>query len=394
MKEILFVSDDEYLLNGLRRSLRGQRSHWDMHFVATLGSARRLCRERELDAVISELRFADGDGVAFLEMVMELHPAAVRIALSGGSDSGLAMRAARCSHRFVSTPCDPSELQKALQRAFDLREQLGHSGLAERVAQLASLPAQPQLYQRVLAKIAEPGSSLTDVGNLLARDPAMSAKLLQLVNSAYFGLATEVRSVPQAVTLLGFDVLKSLVFSIELFRQYEGRNLALDLLWAHSLRCGSLAQRIARELALPRAAQDAALMAGLLHDVGKLVLATECPERFGEVLRLAAEEQEGCVLERELFGADHATIGACLLGLWGLPDPVVVAVAGHHTALSGEAKGSAAAVRIAELLLQAGDGAQLERLTAEAERLGLMPECIEDWYRTRDDISGGQHSHG
>jgi hypothetical protein len=170
------------------------------------------------------------------------------------------------------------------------------------------------------------------VGQLVERDVGMTAKILQIVNSAFFGLPRRVVNAQDAVALLGYDTLKALVLSSGIFSQFDARRmrcLNLDALWRHSTQAGVFARTIAVSEKLPRAAQDEAFTAGMLHDIGKLVLAQNFPEEYAEVL---AEAQAGkrppAEIEQARFGASHAELGAYLLGLWGIgegswtPSPV------------------------------------------------------------------------
>ena len=169
---------------------------------------------------------------------------------------------------------------------------------------------------------------------MISSDMGMAAKVLQLVNSAFFGLSRQVSSLSQAVNLLGLETIKALVLSAHVFSQFESARLPTHLashLWNHSLTTGAYARAIARLEDSNQHISDHAFMAGMLHDVGKLVLAINLFDRYSEALGLSQREGVPLVAaELKTLGVTHAEVGAYLLGLWGLPDPIVEAVAFHH----------------------------------------------------------------
>ncbi|MEW8496456.1 MAG: HDOD domain-containing protein, partial [Candidatus Thiodiazotropha taylori] len=184
--------------------------------------------------------------------------------------------------------------------------------------------------------IQDPNAAVADIGRLIAKDPAMTVKTLQLVNSAFFGLGRHISNPVDAASLLGMEILKPLVLSIGIFQQFEEEKLAtndfsLDSLWKHSMQVGSLAKQIANQEGMDKTAIEDCLLAGMLHDIGKLILALNIPDRYSELdTALADKQQSRSSMEQEIFGTTHGAVGAYLLGLWGLPESVVEAVAMHN----------------------------------------------------------------
>jgi len=192
----------------------------------------------------------------------------------------------------------------------------------------------PALYTEMVEELRSPDSSLDSVASVVEKDPGLTAKLLQLVNSAFFGLSRPITSPIEAVTYLGMETIKALVLSLSAFSQYETMapaGVSLTELWEHSLRTAELARRIVQSQDLPALVADGAFVGGLLHDVGRLVLASNCSAEYAEARRLAL--LRGTTLdaaEQEVFDCTHADVGGYLLGLWGLPPSVVDAIACHH----------------------------------------------------------------
>jgi HD-like signal output (HDOD) protein len=271
------------------------------------------------------------DGAEVLSRARELKPGMARIVLSGHAEREAAMRSVGLAHQFLAKPCDAETLRTTVSRACELRQLLLEAGLADTVCQLGKLPSLPKLYQAITDEMNREDVSLKRVAGIIGKDVAMTAKILQLVNSAFFGLGRRVASVEQAVSYLGIDVIRSLVVSQSAFSSFESSDLGFyQTLWQHSTMTGLLAKAIAEGGSDDAIMQGEALQAGMLHDIGALVLAARMPEKYREVRKLA-ESGAGqlAMREDEVFGCDHGRIGAYLMGLWGLSDRIVEAIAFH-----------------------------------------------------------------
>ena len=334
MKRVLFVDDDPPILAGLRRMFRGQRGEWDMHFAHSGEEALRLFSESPFDVVVSDMRMPRMDGSQLLEQIRLKFPDTVRIILSGQSQNEAIMRCVGPAHQFLSKPCVPELLCQTITQACRLKEHLANPVLQKLVTRIDNLPVLSDLYQRLVTELQRPDSSLSQVAELIASDLSMTAKVLQLVNSSFFGLPQRVTDPKQAVSLLGLNLIQSMVLSAGVFF-HPGAKLpagfALESLVHHSLAVGWRARAIAsHESQNPRFVEDA-LLAGMMHDVGKLVLATGMTEEYGHVLeRVHQSGANPLDAEREYFGVTHADVGGFLLELWGLPAQVVEGVVFHH----------------------------------------------------------------
>lgn len=334
-KQILFVDDELMVLQGLQRMLRSMRDVWDMHFVDNGDDALRLMESRPFDVIVSDMRMPHMNGAELLTRVMTRYPSTVRLILSGYADKDLILKCVGSTHQYLSKPCDAESLKATIQRASNLEGALQSDRLKKLVCQMSRLPSIPALYVDVVRKASRPDASLEEVGNIIGRDLAMTAQVLKLSNSAFFGLRRQLSSPDEAVAYLGLDTIKSLVLSIHAFSQFEGLNsgpLSLDALWSHSMRVAGLAKGIAKLEGRDVKSAEEAFAAGMLHDVGKLVLAVNLPKEFAEACQHAHKDNvEAYVAEERIFGASHADVGGYLIGLWGLPVPVVEAVALHHS---------------------------------------------------------------
>jgi len=375
-KRILFVDDEVNVLQGLRRMLNAMRHEWDMVFVESGQEALALLAQAPCDVIVSDMRMPGMDGTQLLTQVMKRFPLTVRIILSGYADSSIILKAVGPVHQYLAKPCDAATLQVTVARACALRSLLADPALQGLIAGMQTLPSLPTLYLEVLEAVQDPHGSLERVGDIMSRDISMTAKMLQLVNSAFFGLRRHVASPGEAVKLLGLDTIKALVLSVQIFSHFDHQQkgaFALDVLWQHSLATGTCAKRIAQEEQQDRHVVDHAFMAGLLHDIGKLVLAANLPDRYSAAL-VQAQAQGTAVweAERALLGTTHAEVGAYLLGLWGLPDAIVEALAFHHcpSACPEQRFSPLTAVHIANALVH----------TEDSTEAGGMPATLDSAY--------------
>ncbi len=331
MKRILFVDDEVNILHGLRRLLRSQRRVWDMSFVGSGEEALAMMATKPFDVLVTDMQMPGMNGAELLEHVQARHPRTVRIVLSGHSDMEACMHSVSGSHQFLSKPCDADALRAVVERACNLDRLLQAPRLREKLGAVVELPVVPRTYDALSRALAESEVDLQVVAGIVEQDIGIASKILQLVNSSYFGLRHEVVDLRQATAYLGVTTIKNLVLAFGMFRQIETRTLparfSIDREQSHAL----LTARIASKLLNDKAASQQVFLAALLHDVGKLVLATHLVDDYESVA--AAQDVSGRPsyrIETELLGISHAYIGAYLLGLWGMPYSIVEAVAHHH----------------------------------------------------------------
>jgi len=356
MTRIIFVDDEARVLDGIRRFLYPMREEWHLRFAGSGSQALEIMSRNSFDVIVTDVRMPGMDGTELLAHVRDLHPGMVRIVLSGQSDRDLTLKAAVSAHQYLSKPCDAESLKLTIMRAVALRSTFTDPSLQALVSGAGTLPSIPSLYVELLDRLQDPEGCPQDVANIIARDPAMTAKILQLSNSAFFGLRRRISDPRDAVLYLGLDTLKSLALSVKAFSQFPVRPLSrfsIEDLGRHTMLTGILARKIAIAEGFPRQEVEDSFMAGLLHDIGKLVLVTAAPERYEKAMRYA--EIAGIPrrdAEQKVFGTTHSEIGTYLLWLWGLPDSVVEAVAYHHApgACPARRLGALTAVHAADVL--------------------------------------------
>ena len=333
-KRVLFVDDEPMVLEGLQRMLRPMRNEWEMDFVTSGSEALDAMSRAPFDVIVSDMRMPQMNGAELLAEVLKRFPQTVRLILSGYADKDLILKCVGSTHQYLAKPCQPGDLKAAIARAASLKESLKDKGLRQLISAMQHVPSMPKLYIDIVEQLEDPDIGLDAISDIIAKDPGMTAKILKLVNSSFFGLAREISRPTEAVSQVGTEMIKSLVLSLQVFAQFKTKTpggLSIDAVWQHSQDTAKLAQAIARMEGAEEKLVDEAFVAGLLHDVGKLVLASNFPSEYEQVLRSGREAFSSLVTaEENMFGSNHAEVGGYLLGLWGLPVPVVEAIALHH----------------------------------------------------------------
>jgi HD-like signal output (HDOD) protein len=368
MKRVLFVDDEPYVLAGMTRMLYPLRNQWDMAFVGSGREALRRLDESQFDVLVTDLRMPEMTGVELLGMVRQRFPEVTRIVLSGVADLEFTLRASSLAHQYLCKPCDAASLRSTLERACSMQQVLESPALRKLIAGIEKLPSVPSIFLEISAVLASDRSSTADIANVITRDLNTTAKVLQLVNSPLFSLHRRITNVAEAVTYLGIATVKSLTLGAEAFSRFRDPRLArfAEQLSEHGLQVAVLAREIATSSKIVDATPDDCFAAGILHDVGKLILADNRPAEFLESLRTAgAGGLTVLEAEQRAFGATHAEVGAYLVWLWGLPDCVTEAAAMHHRP-GPSATGAVLAVHAANALIhnQAYPEIDMESLAA------------------------------
>lgn len=380
MRRVLFVDDELQVLEGLRDSLRSHRREWHMVFAEGGEAALEELAQERFDVIVSDMRMPGMGGAQLLQRVREEYPETVRIVLSGHSEFADTLHAAPFAHQFLAKPCSPDELHRVIERSCNLHDLLSDDALKRAVAKVTSLPTAPETFREFCETVVDPAATADVLGAVVERDVALFAKLLQLVNSSFFGLGRRVTTGREAVACLGVATLRGLVLSVDLFHTFAPGALQAGIdvssFERHAADVATAACRLA-----PVEIRDDAVAGGLLHDVGKLVLISSEPGDFAALAREAAERGLPLhTVEREHLGITHADVGAYLLGLWGLPYPLVDAVARHHSpeALAG-ADVTGVTAR-ANLLVTERDGLPIDPV-AWQELRAAAGTALELWQR-------------
>ena len=389
MRRILFVDDQPNVLDGLKRMLHPYRHEWDMVFVSTAAEALQRFSEAHFDVLVSDVRMPLMNGMQLLATVRDLYPQTVRIVLTGQAGQELTLSSVSLAHQYLAKPCDPATLRATVERALNLRVMLEDPALKQVVTSVHSLPSLPTIYTRLMTVVQSPDASAKDIGDIIAQDLGMSAKILQLVNSSFFGVKRRVSNPAEAVVYLGIETVRALALTVSVFSQFDTRRVpsfSLETLRDHGMSVAALARQIASSLKLPKIQIEDAFLGGLLHELGRLVLACNYPAEYEKVIQ-CAQRKAIPIKEAELetFGTTHAQVGAYLLWLWGLPDAIAEIVA-HYGQPSSGTQAPILAVHVANALVTEGLEREIDLECLSS--MGLI-DHLSEWKEMSEEILQG-----
>lgn len=356
MKKLLFVDDEPRVLQGLQRQLRIMRDEWQMDFVESGPKALEFLATSPVDVLVTDMMMPGMDGAQLLHEVMNRYPNTVRLVLSGHADREAVLRLVGPAHQYLPKPCNPEELRTAITRTLTMRELLTSEQLKQLVSRIDCLPSLPSSHAQLTEELRKLDPSVEVVAEIISRDIGMTTKILQLVNSAFFGLSQPASNVMEAVMYLGLATIRALVLSTQVFSQFDRKMIkafSIDGIAQHCWMTGVIARRLADAEQRDPKISDQCFLAGLLHDLGYLILAAGLPEQYARVLKTARDsERPVWEVEQAELSATHAEVGGYLLGIWGLPAPVIEAVALHHRPSAATFKGFSPviAVHVADAL--------------------------------------------
>jgi HD-like signal output (HDOD) protein/CheY-like chemotaxis protein len=354
--EVMFVDDEPAVLEGIQNRFRKLRGQWDMSFVVGGAEAIAQLGRHPVDVVVTDMRMPGVDGAEVLRFLHANQPRTTRIVLSGYSEKENVVTTMNLAHQFLRKPCDAEELKRAIDRSMLLQKRLRQPELADTLGRIEHFPPLPQLYHQLLEVIGKETCTPEAIARIIGRDPALTARVLRVANSAYWGLSEPICSVPQAVMYLGFEAIRSLVINLELARTCSPRlprHFSLEKFQQHADQVSLVAAQIA-----PSSMRGSVMSGAILHDVGHLVLAL-----------LPASEQPNLTTEV----VPHAELAAHVLDCWGIPPALVSLVAFHHSPSAIDvAPGPTTYVHLADRIVysaEAGIGPTEDK--KELEQLGF-----------------------
>lgn len=388
-KRICFAGFGEEEFEALQPSLVTLDGVWDCVFSPDAASALDAMAAAPCDATVANLTARGINDSELLQQAAIRHPRTLRFVLGDVMDRELIVNCMGVAHQFISRPWKPPELVSIIERSLALDAWLSNDKLRAFVPRLGKLPSLPATYFEVLKKAESPDSSVDSIAEVIARDPALTVRLLQMVNSPACGLTEKITSPTQAVSRLGLETVKALVLCLQLFSQSDpvpGASFSLDQLWHHSFSVAKIAGKIIQHsIASERMASDS-YTAGLLHNIGQIVLATNLSKEYSVVVETARKRK--CPLqevELEQLGVTSNQVGSYLLGLWGMPLPLVEAAALYHAPASATAVEFTVltVVHIANVLAceENGpvNGLPLPKLDANYLATLGLPKKTDDW---------------
>ena len=330
-KSILFVDDNEHVISGIQRQLRPYRDQWNLFFAHSGAQALELMSHQSIDLIVSDMLMPEMRGDELLKKVSELFPGTVRMILSGYADEETLKSGLQVAHQYLSKPCTPETLREAISQIFKIQACVNSPRIIEGLGNPNSLPSLPKIYQELTAAIGNENTSIQELANIFAKDMVLSAKLLQLVNSPYFGLNRVISSLPEAINLIGIKKLNNLVLSVHIKNAFPIKNPRMEqymhFIWQDAGRTAELAKQIAISENQQEDRPDQAYLGGLLHNMGLLIFLS----RGGNQLENLMEQVKNTdlpidELEMNIIGYTRSEAAAYLLSLWKIPPRIIESI--------------------------------------------------------------------
>lgn len=337
--KILFVDDEINIIQGLKRMLYPFRKEWIMSFANSGEEALELLTTEKFDVVVSDMRMPKIDGLHLFTTIKELYPNIVRIILSGYTEKESILNLPNVAHQFLSKPCDANTLKESIERISKLRNFVNNEKILNLISGISTIPTLPGIYVKLQKEINSSTASVKGVGEIISKDVAMTTKILQLVNSAFFGVSQKITDPVYAVSFLGFETIKSLAMYVKIFSSLnfnDYNKFFAERVFQHSYKVGELARKIIRSEVYEKSVLDSTFLGGLVHDIGKLILlqTQDYTEKINQSMN--TDKLSYIDAEYKLFDTSHSEVGAYLLGLWGLPVPILEIAAFHHLPLKAD----------------------------------------------------------
>jgi putative nucleotidyltransferase with HDIG domain len=387
---VLFVGVDALWFDQIKHDLFCLQPHWQSLHAPDTSVAAPMLEAQPVHAVVVDSRVPDAREL--IEHLKKTRDQILLMLRCDMSDRYVVDSLKGLGVPMITSHGDATRVVASLLRSSRLREWTADPAIQRLLPQIRKLPATPELYARVSEELRSPNGSLEVVARLICQDPVMCAKMLQIVNSALFSASREITDMLEAVMILGSERIKSLILLGGVFSQYsdvKGSAVSIQSLLAHSIQVGGFARAIALSETKSSRTAEAAFTAGVLHDIGKLILAGNLREQFDRARALAGERKLSAHdAEMEVFGVSHARFGACLLAAWGLPLPILEAVAWHHEPSKSSDTGFSlvAAVHAANVFAhlaspQPGSGGQEPPVSVDQKYLDNigLGSCCDRW---------------
>jgi HD-like signal output (HDOD) protein len=389
MAELLFVGRDDGDLKRLGLALGRAEPDWSIRHVHETHAALDQLGRRSAQLVLAELDGAEEEYESLFSGVADACPGAIRFALVTPTDC--APPRIPLAHQCLAVREDISYLRPILAAGLAVAERASqHSELAKLISRLHDVPSPPVLYFDIREQLEAPDGNLAQMAGITARDPSLVARVLKIANSGFYALPRTVSDISEAIGLIGTDSLLGLVLAAHLYSGLPPPGLNLELLWQHTIKVSSLARQVAQLEGGSRTEQSTSSVAGLLHDIGLMMLLENEPARYQPLWqRSGGDEAELARMERDAFGVTHGELGALVLALWTLPDAVVQAVANSHMPAATGLSLTCRAVLAAEWLLDASGSLRPDE-AATPPALGAMgTEQLDLWLAARDGLTTG-----
>ncbi len=392
--KVMFVDDEKNIIDGMKRMLYPMRKEWDMIFTTSGIKALEFMKTNHVDVIISDMRMPEMDGSELLTIIKEKYPSTARYILSGYSDKDMILKTIDSADQFLSKPCNSNMIKRVIKKVLNKKNSTNKRKVIEYMSQIETMPTLPKVHRRLTRTLQSDDYTIKTIAEIIQHDVAIAAKIMQLVNSTFFGLKRSISDLTEAVTYLGIDVIKAIIASVGTFSQFtdeEMKTFEIDALYRHCTTCSMLCKNILKTVSADKVLLEEATIAGLLHDIGIMVLIKNEPSKYKVVYQESGANLDFLEKnEKLMFKITHAEIGGVLLEQWGFSESIVNAVFYHHSPNdSAEISfGLANALSVADVLqrnpnLDPSNTAQLNM--SHLEDLNVINH-IEEWKAIAQEV--------
>jgi len=332
---IVFIDKDSEFLDDLKQKIKTSGYTWEtFYFTDEIKALKFIIHHKKIDIAISNLNLKRADGISILTKVMDYSPDTSRILATEYPERQVLRPNITIAQQLIQKPYQPDFLDALIHEIHETRHYLENIALENIISQIDVLPSLPDLYAEITKELNSDQSSIKNIGAIITKDIGMTAKIIKLANSPYFGLRQKLVNVDEAVMMLGLDIIKSLVLYLHIFTQFTNPKIPksfISNLWNHGLKTARLAEKIALTETKNKEVADAAFLGGLLHDTGKLIFAEHYSDTYIDIIDIGDKGLESySILASEEYEATHADIGAYLMSIWHLPDEIAQAAYFHN----------------------------------------------------------------
>lgn len=331
IRSILFVDDDEKVINALERSM--VETEYNCFYATGGREALKLMEDTEIDLVIADMVMPIMDGYHLLKKVEDKYPDTARLVLSAYSESE---KVKRCLvegliENYLSKPWKDEELKTSIENALSLKADLEDESIVALLSGIKKFPVLPSIYYDV-SQASKAGKNAVYISKIISKDAAFAADVMKVSNSAFYYHGKRTTSVMSAIVFLGMRTLKTIMINISLFKSLDKEFTdEAEQLWDHCALTNELAFTLYKSLTF-RELPDEFHSAGLLHDLGKFFLMNALPDKYKEIMRLIKQnpDKNWIDVEKEVVEVSHAKLGSLLLKKWNFTRKLPIAVEYHH----------------------------------------------------------------
>ena len=377
---LLFVDDEQELLDGLRNALFRNRKRWTMRFACGAQAGLSALEEHGADLVVSDMRMPGMDGAEFLTIVRDKYPETIRYVLTGQADESMTLRALPVAHHWLHKPCARESLMTEIERGLSALESIEDPAIRSLCARLEDLPMSSKAIQRLQVALGNPGTTTRELSNLVSSEPGLAVRMLQFVNSAAFGVANPVADLELAVKFLGVETLSRMAMTEAIFRLDASLSPQARSLHESLTQRSQVSASVAGEVANAFGADPSASLGALLAEVGRIAMLREGAESFLEECKEEAGDWAALEdLESSEFGMKQEILGAAVLSRWSLPLKVTepIRFQGNPQDAPEGSRASARLIRFSTKVAFAVQAASPGQETFGGARFGIEPEHLE-----------------